>query len=122
MAAPQQGLDEAKVEAFMEKALSDISGMMAVGLCHLGDRLGLFDAPRGGREALGPLSDDAAFTEAFPARGRPAISPGALALVSVLTAAGLAVSACGAPVGPGAIPAQREETGSHGFPTGNRAA
>lgn len=44
MAAAQQGLDEAKVEAFMEKALGDISGMMAVGLCHLGDRLGLFDA------------------------------------------------------------------------------
>ena len=36
------------------------------------------------------------------------------------TAAGLAVSACGAPVRPGVIPAQREETGSHGFPTGNR--
>ena len=36
------------------------------------------------REALGPLFDDAAFTEAFPARGRPAISPGASALVSVL--------------------------------------
>ncbi len=44
MAAAQQGLDETKVEAFMEKALGDISGMMAVGLCHLGDRLGLFDA------------------------------------------------------------------------------
>ncbi|MFC4610683.1 transposase [Streptomyces maoxianensis] len=36
------------------------------------------------REALGPLFEDAAFAEAFPARGRPAISPGALALVSVL--------------------------------------
>jgi putative transposase len=33
-----------------------------------------------------------------------------------------AASACGAPVRPGAIPAQREETGSHGLPTGNRAA
>ncbi|SPF00343.1 transposase, IS605 OrfB family [Streptomyces sp. MA5143a] len=44
------------------------------------------------------------------------------AAINVKTAAGLAVSACGAPVGPGAIPAQREETGSHGFPTGNRAA
>ncbi|MFJ9567887.1 RNA-guided endonuclease InsQ/TnpB family protein [Streptomyces fuscichromogenes] len=38
------------------------------------------------------------------------------AAINVKTAAGLAVSACGAPVGPGAIPAQREETGSHGFP------
>ncbi|WP_239149299.1 transposase, partial [Streptomyces sp. SID12501] len=36
---------------------------------------------------------------------------------NVKTAAGLAASACGAPVRPGAIPAQREETGSHGFPT-----
>ncbi|RZU23809.1 RNA-guided endonuclease TnpB family protein [Streptomyces sp. BK239] len=44
------------------------------------------------------------------------------AAINIETAAGLAVSACGAPVRPGAIPAQREETGSHGFPTGNRAA
>ncbi|WP_316770917.1 RNA-guided endonuclease InsQ/TnpB family protein [Streptomyces sasae] len=44
------------------------------------------------------------------------------AAINVKTAAGLAVSACGAPVRPGAIPAQREETGSHGFPTGPRAA
>jgi transposase len=36
------------------------------------------------REALGPLFDDAAFAEAYPVRGRPAVSPGALALVSVL--------------------------------------
>ncbi|MGW2723031.1 RNA-guided endonuclease InsQ/TnpB family protein [Streptomyces sp. NPDC001492] len=44
------------------------------------------------------------------------------AAINVKTAAGLAVTACGAPVRPGAIPAQREETGSHGLPTGNRAA
>jgi putative transposase len=44
------------------------------------------------------------------------------AALNIKQAAGLAVSACGAPVRPGAIPAQREETGSHGFPTGNRAA
>ncbi|MFF7261872.1 RNA-guided endonuclease InsQ/TnpB family protein [Streptomyces sp. NPDC101112] len=44
------------------------------------------------------------------------------AAINVKTAAGLAASACGAPVRPGAVPAQREETGSHGFPTGNRAA
>ncbi|WRZ18417.1 transposase [Streptomyces sp. NBC_00243] len=44
------------------------------------------------------------------------------AATNVKTAAGLAVSACGAPVRPGAIPAQREETGSHGIPTANRAA
>ncbi|MGP4085190.1 IS1182 family transposase [Streptomyces sp. KR55] len=36
------------------------------------------------REALGPLFEDASFAEAFPVRGRPAVSPGALALVSVL--------------------------------------
>ncbi|MDX2661029.1 IS1182 family transposase [Streptomyces stelliscabiei] len=36
------------------------------------------------REALGPLFEDEAFAEAFSARGRPAVSPGALALVSVL--------------------------------------
>lgn len=44
------------------------------------------------------------------------------AAINVKTAAGLAVTACGAPVGPGAVPARREETGSHGFPTGSRAA
>ncbi|WP_316745956.1 transposase [Streptomyces sp. MK7] len=36
------------------------------------------------REALGPLFEDASFAQAFPARSRPAVSPGALALVSVL--------------------------------------
>jgi putative transposase len=41
---------------------------------------------------------------------------------NVKTAAGLAVTACGAPVGPGLVPAQREETGSHGFPPAPRAA
>ncbi|MEU9780793.1 RNA-guided endonuclease TnpB family protein [Streptomyces phaeochromogenes] len=44
------------------------------------------------------------------------------AALNVKTAAGLAVSACGAPVRPGAIPAQCEETRSHGFPTQARAA
>ncbi|MET9082172.1 RNA-guided endonuclease TnpB family protein [Streptomyces sp. NPDC004237] len=44
------------------------------------------------------------------------------AALNVEQAAGLAVSACGAPVRPGAISAQREETGSHGFPTQPRAA
>ncbi|MCL6736063.1 RNA-guided endonuclease InsQ/TnpB family protein [Streptomyces neyagawaensis] len=41
------------------------------------------------------------------------------AAINIKTAAGLAVTACGAPIRPGAIPAQREETGSHGFPTGD---
>ncbi|MEU6521755.1 RNA-guided endonuclease TnpB family protein [Streptomyces sp. NPDC046924] len=44
------------------------------------------------------------------------------AAINVKTAAGLAVSACGAPVSPGAIPARREETGSHGSPPDARAA
>ncbi|MFJ4336198.1 MULTISPECIES: RNA-guided endonuclease InsQ/TnpB family protein [unclassified Streptomyces] len=44
------------------------------------------------------------------------------AAINVKQAAGLAASACGAPVRPGAIPAQREETGSRGFPTDARAA
>ncbi|MFD5518032.1 RNA-guided endonuclease InsQ/TnpB family protein [Streptomyces sp. NPDC127066] len=41
---------------------------------------------------------------------------------NVKQAAGLAVTACGARVRPGLVPAQREETGSHGIPTGNCAA
>jgi transposase len=36
------------------------------------------------QEALGPLFADEDFAAAFPGRGRPAVSPGALALVSVL--------------------------------------
>lgn len=36
------------------------------------------------REALGPLFDDGDFASAFPGNGRPAASPGVLALVSVL--------------------------------------
>ncbi|MDQ0759569.1 IS605 OrfB family transposase [Streptomyces canus] len=44
------------------------------------------------------------------------------AAINVKTAAGPAASACGAPVRPGAVPAQREETGSHGLPTEPRAA
>ncbi|MGW2587112.1 transposase [Streptomyces virginiae] len=39
------------------------------------------------RETLGPLSEGASFAEAFPARGRPAVPPGALALVPVLQSA-----------------------------------
>jgi putative transposase len=44
------------------------------------------------------------------------------AAINVKTAAGLAVSACGAPVRPESVLAQCEETGSHGFPTGSRVA
>ncbi|MFB6671240.1 RNA-guided endonuclease InsQ/TnpB family protein [Streptomyces sp. NPDC056390] len=44
------------------------------------------------------------------------------AAINVKTAAGLAVSACGAPVRPEPVLAQREETGSHGYSTEPRAA
>lgn len=44
------------------------------------------------------------------------------AALNIKTAAGLAVTACGAPVGPGVIPARRVETGSHGIETGHHAA
>ncbi|WP_307627444.1 RNA-guided endonuclease InsQ/TnpB family protein [Streptomyces turgidiscabies] len=44
------------------------------------------------------------------------------AAINVKQAARLAVSACGAPVRPGLVPAQREETGSHGIPLQARAA
>src|SRR5512142_89127 len=36
------------------------------------------------RDALGPVFTDEQFAQAFPAAGRPAASPGVLALVSVL--------------------------------------
>jgi len=39
------------------------------------------------------------------------------AAINVKQAAGLAASACGAPVRPGLVPAQRAETGSHGVPS-----
>jgi putative transposase len=44
------------------------------------------------------------------------------AAINVKTAAGLAASACGAPVRPEPVLAQREETGSHGSPPDARAA
>jgi putative transposase len=44
------------------------------------------------------------------------------AALNIKTAAGLAASACGAPVRPEPVLAQRDEAGSHGFPTGNCAA
>ncbi|MEU1188462.1 RNA-guided endonuclease TnpB family protein [Streptomyces sp. NPDC005859] len=44
------------------------------------------------------------------------------AALNVKQAAGLAATACGAPIRPERVLAQREETGSQGFPTGNRAA
>ena len=36
------------------------------------------------RDALGPIFTDDMFREAFPSRGKPALSPAQLALVSVL--------------------------------------
>ncbi|MFJ6759426.1 MULTISPECIES: class I SAM-dependent methyltransferase [unclassified Streptomyces] len=54
MAAPREP-DGSKLEAFMEKALGDLSGTMATALCVLGDRLGLFkdlaaNGPSGSRD------------------------------------------------------------------------
>ncbi|MDQ0932584.1 transposase [Streptomyces turgidiscabies] len=43
------------------------------------------------------------------------------AAINVKQAAGLATTACGAPVRPGLVPAQREETGSQGSPAESRA-
>jgi hypothetical protein len=40
--ATEQQIDEAKVEEFVGKAIGDFSATMTVGLCHIGDRLGLF--------------------------------------------------------------------------------
>ncbi|MGW0811854.1 methyltransferase domain-containing protein [Streptomyces viridiviolaceus] len=59
--AAQRAVDEAKLEAFMKKALGDISGMMTVGQCHLGDRLGLFrdlaaNGPAGSQELADRLN------------------------------------------------------------------
>ncbi|MGW2081579.1 hypothetical protein ACWCOW_32435 [Streptomyces sp. NPDC001939] len=45
------------------------------------------------REVLGPVFTDEDFAGAFADRGRPAISPGALALVSVLQYVQLTVQA-----------------------------
>jgi 2-polyprenyl-3-methyl-5-hydroxy-6-metoxy-1,4-benzoquinol methylase len=42
MGSSEVQLDEAKVEAFMQKALGDFSSSMTTGLVTLGDRLGLF--------------------------------------------------------------------------------
>lgn len=44
------------------------------------------------------------------------------AAINIKTAAGLAATACRAPVRPESLLAQREETGSHGFPPEPRAA
>ncbi|MER5600068.1 RNA-guided endonuclease TnpB family protein [Streptomyces sp. NPDC002265] len=44
------------------------------------------------------------------------------AALNIKTAAGLAATACGAPVRPGHVPAQREETGSHGISAGSCTA
>lgn len=42
MAKEVTTIDETKLEEFAERAVGDFSGMMTVALCHVGDRLGLF--------------------------------------------------------------------------------
>ncbi|MER5217798.1 hypothetical protein ABT063_46680 [Streptomyces sp. NPDC002838] len=78
--AAQRALEEAKVEAFMEKALGDLSGTMTTGLCHLGDRLGLFkdlaaNRPSGSQELAArlPLNERCAreWLRGFTAAGYP---------------------------------------------------
>ncbi|MEU3661434.1 methyltransferase domain-containing protein [Streptomyces sp. NPDC032940] len=66
MTTQQHALDEAKVEAFMEKALGDISGTMALGLCHVGDRLGLFkDLAANGPAGSEELADRLGLNERY---------------------------------------------------------
>jgi 2-polyprenyl-3-methyl-5-hydroxy-6-metoxy-1,4-benzoquinol methylase len=55
--APQQAIDEGKVEAFMGKVLGDFSATMTVTLCVIGDRLGLFrDLAQAGPATAGELA------------------------------------------------------------------
>ena len=48
MERQQPGVDEARVEEFLGRAIGDVSGAMVTAFCALGDRLGLFKALAGG--------------------------------------------------------------------------
>src|SRR5918912_4035475 len=66
--ATEQTVDQAKVEEFAEKAVGDFSGMMAVALCHIGDRLGLFKAlAHGGPATAAELAERAGIDERYAA-------------------------------------------------------
>jgi 2-polyprenyl-3-methyl-5-hydroxy-6-metoxy-1,4-benzoquinol methylase len=59
-------LDEARLEAFMGKAVGDLSGIMAIALCALGDRLGLFkDLARQGASTAAELAQRAGVNERY---------------------------------------------------------
>ena len=58
--------DEAKIGAFMERAMGDAAGLMATTLAALGDRLGLFSAlADGGPATSGELAERAGINERY---------------------------------------------------------
>jgi SAM-dependent methyltransferase len=60
-----QTIDEAKLGAFMERALGDAAGLMASTLAALGDRLGLFESLADGPAASDELAAAAAVNERY---------------------------------------------------------
>src|SRR5579884_204663 len=88
----QQSIDQAKIEAFLGKVLTDTSGLAVTVMASIGDRLGLFKelargsassvelASRTGlneryvREWLGAMAS-AGYVEYDPARGRFTLPP-----------------------------------------------
>ncbi len=62
----QPAIDQAKTEAFMEKALGDLSGTMAFVMCSIGDRLGLFkDLASEGPATSAELAERMALNERY---------------------------------------------------------
>ena len=60
-----QTIDEAKLGAFMERALGDAAGLMACTLAALGDRLGLFETLAQGPATSDELAVTAAVNERY---------------------------------------------------------
>jgi ubiquinone/menaquinone biosynthesis C-methylase UbiE len=67
MAVQQEpAIDEAKLEAFMEKAITHYSGTMTILLCSIGDRLGLFkELASGGPATSKELAERAGVNERY---------------------------------------------------------
>src|SRR5262245_4645780 len=63
--AATQTIDEAKVEAFVGRALGDLGGTMTALFCALGDRLGLFEALAAGPARSEELADRAGLQERY---------------------------------------------------------
>ncbi|MHC4108366.1 MAG: class I SAM-dependent methyltransferase [Planctomycetota bacterium] len=62
----QTAVDEQKTEAFREKALGDMSGTMAIVMCAIGDRLGLFkDLASKGPATSAELADRVGLDERY---------------------------------------------------------